>query len=172
MEGHGRDSDVERTVGWFTCMYPLALTVIGDPIRDVFSVRRARRSVPKGGRGYGYLSNNLPAITFNYLSSAFSYSDNILKAVRLPIGYPESPDMGELMSFNIAETDEGLVISGRCPKQLPIFEIMRNRLSSILQSLAESVNVPLSGPQLNVYLDEMANDKGTAYSAPGLFPIP
>jgi amino acid adenylation domain-containing protein len=172
MEGHGRDHDVERTVGWFTCMYPLVLSTVGDPVRDVFSVRKARRSVPKGGRGYGYLSSDLPPITFNYLSSAFSYSDGLLEAVRLPINYPEPPNMGELLSFNIAETDDGLIVSGRCPKQLPIFEIMQNRLGLILQSLAESISVPLSGPQLNVYLDEMANDKGTAYSAPGLFPIP
>ncbi|WII08342.1 amino acid adenylation domain-containing protein [Methanomassiliicoccales archaeon LGM-RCC1] len=172
MEGHGRDHDVERTVGWFTCMYPLVLSTTGDPVRDVFSVRKARRSVPKGGRGYGYLRNDLPPITFNYLSSAFSYSDSLLEAVRLPISYQEPPDMGELLSFNIAETDDGLIISGRCPMQLPIFETIKNRLGSILQALAESLSAPLSGPQLNVYLDEMANDKGTAYSAPGMFPIP
>ena len=172
MEGHGRDHDVERTVGWFTCLYPLALSTVGDPIRDVFSVRRARRSVPKGGRGYGYLRSDLPAIAFNYLSSAFSYSDGLLEAARLPIGYSEPPNMGESLSFDIAETDGGFTISGRCPRQLPIFETMQNRLASILRALAESTSVPLSGPQLNVYLDEMANDKGTAYSAPGMYPIP
>jgi amino acid adenylation domain-containing protein/non-ribosomal peptide synthase protein (TIGR01720 family) len=62
LEGHGRESpwddvDVSRTVGWFTCQYPLALDVSpGQDVRDV--ARRAHEalaSVPQGGLGYGLL---------------------------------------------------------------------------------------------------------------------
>ncbi len=88
LEGHGRDPidepiDVARTVGWFTSLYPVALTL--DPASDataaVLAVDRQLQQVPHKGRSYGllrYLSDDLqvqrsvagvtPApVLFNYL---------------------------------------------------------------------------------------------------------
>lgn len=69
MEGHGRGPDVERTVGWFTCVYPLQFSSGDDIIADLFGVRGLRRSVPEGGVGFGRLHPDavLPSVTFNYL---------------------------------------------------------------------------------------------------------
>ncbi|MBO4568540.1 MAG: amino acid adenylation domain-containing protein, partial [Candidatus Methanomethylophilaceae archaeon] len=172
MEGHGRDADAGRTVGWFTCLYPLALHTSGDPLRDAFAVRSARRSVPKGGRGYGYLHSGMPAVTFNYLSSAFSYSDGLLVGTRLPMPPVTGPDMGEAASFNILEAEGGFIVSGFRDPSLDLEAELQRSLDSVLEALSTGCRVPLSGSQLNVYLDELANDKGTAYSAPGTFPIP
>jgi amino acid adenylation domain-containing protein/non-ribosomal peptide synthase protein (TIGR01720 family) len=62
IEGHGResllpDTDLLRTVGWFTSLYPIALesSAIGDPLVILRSVRDTLRQVPSHGAGYGVL---------------------------------------------------------------------------------------------------------------------
>ncbi|MDF3293283.1 non-ribosomal peptide synthetase [Streptomyces silvisoli] len=85
LEGHGReeqlfgDVDLSRTVGWFTTMFPVALTVPpqGDTGAALKSVKEGLRAVPRGGVGYGALRHlhptakarlpELPRIAFNYL---------------------------------------------------------------------------------------------------------
>jgi len=88
MEGHGRedlfdDVDLSRTVGWFTTLFPVALTIPPQPDWAVVirSVRRQLRAMPGHGLGYGALrylggagsSERLlagtvrPEISFNYL---------------------------------------------------------------------------------------------------------
>jgi amino acid adenylation domain-containing protein/non-ribosomal peptide synthase protein (TIGR01720 family) len=88
LEGHGRepitdDIDLTRTVGWFTSIYPVLLTVRdpGDPGTTLKAVKESLRAVPNGGLGYGLLRyghanldarNRLgllsqPQIVFNYL---------------------------------------------------------------------------------------------------------
>ena len=88
LESHGRfelfpDVDLSRTVGWFTALYPVSLSMssteeIGDLLK---SVKEQLRQVPNGGIGYGLLrymhpeaelretltSYPAPAISFNYL---------------------------------------------------------------------------------------------------------
>ncbi|MFB9905655.1 amino acid adenylation domain-containing protein [Allokutzneria oryzae] len=80
LEGHGRedlfeDVDLSRTVGWFTSMYPLALSVPSDDWGVTLkSVKEQLRAVPNRGIGYGalrYLGGMTetahPEIAFNYL---------------------------------------------------------------------------------------------------------
>jgi amino acid adenylation domain-containing protein/non-ribosomal peptide synthase protein (TIGR01720 family) len=90
LEGHGREEvldgvDLSRTVGWFTTIFPVALTVPGYDEPDwrslIKSVRRQLRAIPNNGFGYGalrYLGSPAtrdrlstdspePAIAFNYL---------------------------------------------------------------------------------------------------------
>ncbi|MBP2473359.1 amino acid adenylation domain-containing protein/non-ribosomal peptide synthase protein (TIGR01720 family) [Crossiella equi] len=82
LEGHGREdelfpgTDTSRTVGWFTTMFPLALTVpAGDWGGTLKSVKEQLRAVPRRGIGYGalrYLTGRLPhhpaaPVSFNYL---------------------------------------------------------------------------------------------------------
>ncbi|WP_432079888.1 condensation domain-containing protein, partial [Streptomyces sp. YPW6] len=76
LEGHGRedlfgDVDVSRTVGWFTSLFPVALTP-GDlgPGASLKAVKEQLRAVPRRGVGYG-LTHDLTALStglsFNYL---------------------------------------------------------------------------------------------------------
>ncbi|MBF0242512.1 MAG: amino acid adenylation domain-containing protein [Desulfamplus sp.] len=83
LEGHGReeifkDIDINRTVGWFTTMYPVVIDLpkTDDISYQVKHIKETLRKVPKNGFGYGvlrYLSQKLeqstllPAISFNYL---------------------------------------------------------------------------------------------------------
>jgi amino acid adenylation domain-containing protein/non-ribosomal peptide synthase protein (TIGR01720 family) len=88
LEGHGRedlfeDVDISRTVGWFTSLYPVLLS-LGDPDdtgRSLKEVKEQLRAVPGNGIGYGllrYLSADeelrgrlaalpRPEVSFNYL---------------------------------------------------------------------------------------------------------
>jgi amino acid adenylation domain-containing protein/non-ribosomal peptide synthase protein (TIGR01720 family) len=84
LEGHGREPlteqlDTSRTVGWFTCVYPLTLSLpqrheVGDVI---CAVKDQYRAIPNNGIGFGILKRlsgiegaaDLPesALVFNYL---------------------------------------------------------------------------------------------------------
>ncbi|PQP81876.1 non-ribosomal peptide synthetase [Paenibacillus sp. PCH8] len=67
LEGHGREDilpelDVTRTVGWFTSMYPVMITIESgaDISRRMKSVKEGLRQIPNKGIGYGisrYLSH-------------------------------------------------------------------------------------------------------------------
>jgi amino acid adenylation domain-containing protein/non-ribosomal peptide synthase protein (TIGR01720 family) len=87
LEGHGREAlfrntDLSRTVGWFTSLYPVVLEVLTSrpPAESLDAIAAQLRAVPNHGIGYGilrYLSPDegvrrslagLPAaqISFNY----------------------------------------------------------------------------------------------------------
>ncbi|MBA6130167.1 condensation domain-containing protein, partial [Pseudomonas juntendi] len=60
LEGHGRedlfdDIDLTRTVGWFTTLFPLALTPAQDLAGSIKAVKEQLRAVPAKGIGYGML---------------------------------------------------------------------------------------------------------------------
>lgn len=89
MEGHGREDifegiDVTRTVGWFTSLYPVALTIGPENNlgQDLMGIKEQLRQVPQKGLGYGLLryrknekhamgdllrSMPEPQVSFNYL---------------------------------------------------------------------------------------------------------
>jgi tyrocidine synthetase-2 len=86
LESHGReqisDTDVSRTVGWFTSQFPVILdsTSVEDISHHIKNVKETLRRIPHGGIGYGlstYLSPRKqsrdasffrePEINFNYL---------------------------------------------------------------------------------------------------------
>jgi amino acid adenylation domain-containing protein/non-ribosomal peptide synthase protein (TIGR01720 family) len=77
LEGHGReelfdDVDLSRTVGWFTTMFPVALSIPHqDWDKTLKSVKEQLRAVPHRGLSYGALGERVqrvrPEISFNYL---------------------------------------------------------------------------------------------------------
>ncbi|MBR3292432.1 MAG: amino acid adenylation domain-containing protein [Bacteroidales bacterium] len=84
LEGHGREPmdaplRTDRTVGWFTSIYPVIL-ILGDDIRhDLRNVKEALHRIPGKGMGYNILRyvegdrpvsldrDRVPRIGFNYL---------------------------------------------------------------------------------------------------------
>ncbi|GLY50354.1 hypothetical protein Lesp01_40100 [Lentzea sp. NBRC 102530] len=114
MEGHGREdvigADLSRTVGWFTTLYPVSLTLPDDGAswRDlVKAVRRQLRTVP--GNGFGFaalkhlgtpdvrerLSGQGPQVVFNYLGQSGSTAEEtpggLYRTVLDPIGQDGDP---------------------------------------------------------------------------------
>jgi non-ribosomal peptide synthase protein (TIGR01720 family) len=81
LEGHGRedifnDVDVTRTVGWFTCLYPVALKIAGTEIPEQLkAIKEQLRNIPNHGIGFGLLQADLEKesakkqkpIRFNFL---------------------------------------------------------------------------------------------------------
>nr|WP_253835268.1 non-ribosomal peptide synthase/polyketide synthase [Actinokineospora globicatena] len=87
LEGHGRedvlpDTDLSRTVGWFTTMFPVGLDVPQGPWRTVVKdIRKQLRKLPGNGFGYSalrYLGTledaPEPEVSFNYLGQFDSRS--------------------------------------------------------------------------------------------------
>ncbi|EOP55752.1 amino acid adenylation domain-containing protein [Bacillus cereus VD136] len=89
MEGHGRESidkyiPIDRTVGWFTTIYPVSIKDIGKSIsEDLCNTKENFRKIPNHGFGYSVLKycgdkvlkSEIPDITFNYLGN-FSQENN------------------------------------------------------------------------------------------------
>ncbi|WP_412080833.1 non-ribosomal peptide synthase/polyketide synthase [Streptomyces sp. SCL15-4] len=111
LEGHGRedrsaeDVDLSRTVGWFTALHPVALTVpAGDWGTALKTVKEQLRAVPGRGLGYGVLRHLLgdprladapePGISFNYLGRFDWSADDaaLVRAVPGGLGGAEAPD--------------------------------------------------------------------------------
>ncbi|MFF3484126.1 amino acid adenylation domain-containing protein [Streptomyces sp. NPDC002701] len=81
VETHGREesavagAELSRTVGWFTSIYPVALTPDDDPATSVKHIKEQLAATPGGALGYGLLRHvhraldgrPTPQILFNYL---------------------------------------------------------------------------------------------------------
>lgn len=75
MEGHGRELiaaslNIDRTVGWFTCMYPVITEYKDDIKNTIITVKEMLRGVPQHGIGYGLLHDEKDidiGLWFNYL---------------------------------------------------------------------------------------------------------
>lgn len=107
MEGHGREPlhtplQIDRTVGWFTSVYPVVFEgLTGDVRKDIRLVKETSRRIPNKGVGYGILQyvpsvegdQNLdtaltPLIGFNYLGDLSESSDKAIFEIdsNLPSG--------------------------------------------------------------------------------------
>ncbi|GLZ36653.1 non-ribosomal peptide synthetase [Actinokineospora sp. NBRC 105648] len=92
LEGHGReelfdDVDLSRTVGWFTTVYPCALTVPASGWGEVLkSVKEQLRAIPRRGIGYGTQprAGRRPEVAFNYLGRLDTSIDGELYHGRCP----------------------------------------------------------------------------------------
>ena len=90
MESHGRGDTgkglpVDRTVGWFTTVYPILFPVSEDMDEQIVNVKEEMAAVLNFGIGYGLLYDDLitmGGLVFNYLGS-----DRVTKAD--PIGYTD-----------------------------------------------------------------------------------
>lgn len=84
LEGHGREQigqalDITRTIGWFTCQYPVEIDINQDDdlSTQIKRTKEQLRRIPQKGIGYGilkYLTKEgrdklhvEPEISFNYL---------------------------------------------------------------------------------------------------------
>ena len=115
LEGHGREDiatgiDVSRTVGWFTSLFPVVLSLnnLSEPGSALKSIKEQLRQIPNRGIGYGllrYLRGNqklrekletLPQaeILFNYLGQRNqpTYSSSTLRIITEPRGLSRSPE--------------------------------------------------------------------------------
>ncbi|MBN6039802.1 non-ribosomal peptide synthase/polyketide synthase [Amycolatopsis sp. 195334CR] len=128
LEGHGREeelvpgSDLSRSVGWFTTMFPVELrgerTATGavDWARVITGTKERLRGIPDHGLGYGVLRylrelpelGRDPRISFNYLGRFEAGGGNELFSRFLPVEGNHARD--EVRPFDLdvlAEIDGG-----------------------------------------------------------------
>ncbi|MBE5929370.1 MAG: amino acid adenylation domain-containing protein, partial [Lachnospiraceae bacterium] len=98
IEGHGRETihkpvNTDRTVGWFTSLYPVVVDCKNDIEESIVTTKDMLREVPNNGIGYGLLYdtniNEYVDVYFNYLGEMDS-EENSKNSVGLPTGESSS----------------------------------------------------------------------------------
>ncbi|MEG4054806.1 MULTISPECIES: amino acid adenylation domain-containing protein [unclassified Microcoleus] len=159
LEGHGRedifpDADVSRTVGWFTSVFPVLLSIgeASTPADGLKAVKEQLRAIPNRGMGYGLLRylaggeisqklQSLPAaeVSFNYLgqfdqvlpeSSLFALSGE-------SVGQPFSPEGNRSYLIEI----NGFVAGGQLRMDWTYSEEIHQRstVENLAQRFAEAL---------------------------------
>lgn len=118
LEGHGREEihekiDIDRTVGWFTTIYPIVLECSEDIEESIITTKEMLRKVPNHGLGYGLLKNEFseicPEISFNYLGQ-MDVESKLNKVVFYSAGKSSAEEnrIPEKISFNGMITEDRL----------------------------------------------------------------
>ena len=155
MEGHGREelddeTNVQRTVGWFTCLYPVLLNYDkeGSIHDNLAQVKKDLAQVPEGTT-YGitqYLMKGLKpvhvqaSVLFNYLGQ-FSQSDTERKGLRI-----SGEGVGPNVAIQNAMTHD-IEVSGRIAHDTLVMGIKYNpyrHSKSAIESLKEGFHKALS----------------------------
>ena len=126
LESHGRheiDSSVqiERTVGWFTNIYPVVLVMSGDLKKDIISVKETLRKVPDNGIGFGLLEEMegvKTEVSFNYLGE-INESDTLSGMEIKSSEFSTGEDRGRHNYFDNSLLIDGQIVNGKL-----IFEIL------------------------------------------------
>ena len=200
-ESYGRDeslANVNRTVGWFTTQYPVAVEVSDSYdnvslMLDVLKLKKAFKSINNLGLNYFsliYTAHELKyrhcPVTFNFLSTEFSFNNELFRSYDLPYdenGIDESLSEHEYygIDLNILKAEGGYMVYGDCADGTYISGQLDEFIGNIKSELEFIANFNfkdgnivcnLSEPQLEVYLNEKENDMGTAYSAWETFQCP
>lgn len=135
MEGHGRhsilqESDLTRTVGWFTVMYPFVLSAVQADQHSLHirTIKESIRQVPMNGIGYGLLKygtmakknvseviqRSIPEISFNYLGHTDSLSlNNTFEISEHLVGdvIGSKNERGHKLDIQAAISDQSLTIN-------------------------------------------------------------
>ncbi len=154
LEGHGRESisnniNLTRTVGWFTSIFPVLLTLdkISQPTEALQTIKEQLQSIPNRGIGYGvlrYLSENSLAIAqlqslpqaevrFNYLSQLDQMlpESSLFKHVKQTVGNSRSLRGNRRYLIDI----NGFVLGGKLQLEWTYSEQIHQR--STIEKLAQ-----------------------------------
>lgn len=179
MEGHGRDEylndvDINRTVGWFTSLYPFILVSKQDEIESVLKIQDELTNLPKKGIGFGliqYLSENPidisfhPQITFNYFGDFINDRNVVVEDNLFDFSeYSHSEDINSNL-LKLSEIDITGQTENRCIKMKLHFspdridEFLMNKLS-----IAYKTNLVKLGVQLGYYKKQRVLPSNLCYS--------
>ncbi|MEB9906106.1 amino acid adenylation domain-containing protein [Bacillus anthracis] len=195
LETHGRENSIsslpiERTVGWFTNMYPVVVKNIGNTLKeDIITVKETLKRVPNQGIGYGILKNNweenlceesYPDITFNYLGEQVKYENdetffiseikhaNAISNKNI-FGTPISMDgiivnreLSLLISFDISRFDKKFI-----ENLAQVFEKEVRKVVEHCSSEIEIIKTPSDYGELNLSLSEFSSIQQRVESANG-----
>jgi non-ribosomal peptide synthase protein (TIGR01720 family) len=170
LEGHGREQiaagiDTSRTVGWFTNLYPVLLTINTSTGNDglIKSVKEQLRGIPDMGLGYGvlkYINKETTLqgkepwdIIFNYLGQL----DNVVRETSLLSAAPELGGagrsrehvLGEKLAVNSLIQDGQLLLnwsySSRHYEEPTIQQLSKEYVSALEDLIAHCITQQQSG---------------------------
>ncbi len=161
LEGHGRDDigegiDTNRTVGWFTSLYPVLLETEANNRPDdwIKSVKEQMRKIPDMGLGYGvlkYLNKEESMqgkepwdVIFNYLGQF----DNVVRESEWLTSADESTGLGkskeqivnEKLTINCHVKDGELVLNWNYSTKHYQDETIRNLVADYMSKLELLIN--------------------------------
>ncbi|CZF84613.1 non-ribosomal peptide synthetase [Grimontia marina] len=124
LEGHGRydiapDCQIERTVGWFTNLYPFTVTRSVDLITTLRVNKNALMQIPDKGIGFGALMASkvpkrwMPEFSFNFLGSMSRKKDEVwsVKPATWDVESTEGYSPWYLASLDCWEENEKLILN-------------------------------------------------------------
>ncbi|WP_108867379.1 non-ribosomal peptide synthetase [Aquimarina aquimarini] len=165
VEGHGREEisnqiDLSKTVGWFTSLFPVCLSIpkeVTDLKKIIADTKENLRGIPNKGLGYGVLryleedplmkeklSANFDEILFNYLGSFESSINN--KSLFSLSEIDKGSDIGESNKNPYKIAINSIIIEGQLQMNwsydsLRFSDAMIDRLSSkYLQNLEQIID--------------------------------
>ncbi|MCL2426255.1 MAG: condensation domain-containing protein, partial [Oscillospiraceae bacterium] len=163
MEGHGREEihkpiQTDRTVGWFTSMYPIIVDCRSDIRDSIISTKEMLRNIPNNGIGYGLLKSELSEVVadiyFNFLGEMNMTTDNLGALENISIGRDVSEEnlLPGSVQINGVIRDKELVVEfnydcNKYPEESinEFAEIYVQSLSAIITFCCNSDEVVLTG---------------------------
>ncbi|MGM9977178.1 MAG: condensation domain-containing protein, partial [Clostridium sp.] len=144
LESHGREEihkpiEIDRTVGWFTSMYPVALTMEKTIKDTIIATKETLRKIPNKGLGFGILKNDIKSnikeekvnLCFNYLGN-FDSELNDSKLITI-----SDLDSGEAFSDEVVKLND-ITFTGLLKNNIMSFNVIYNN-SKYSDSLIEKI---------------------------------
>ena len=102
LEGHGREPihvsvDTDRTIGWFTCAYPVLLSCTDSVAEAIIETKEMLRKVPNRGLGFGLL---YPPSILDDISIYFNYIGQSQEVGSVGETTGKENDVGGPINFN------------------------------------------------------------------------
>ncbi|MDU4447257.1 MAG: thioester reductase domain-containing protein [Anaerococcus vaginalis] len=103
MEGHGRHEinekiDLSRTVGWFTCIYPIKFDILSKIEDNLKEIKSKLRNVPNKGFDSQFIENS--KLLTNKIPLLFNFLGNIDKSEKNSLFDISEPDFDDINKVN------------------------------------------------------------------------
>ncbi|MGB8192955.1 MAG: amino acid adenylation domain-containing protein [Chitinophagaceae bacterium] len=164
LEGHGReqilkDININRTVGWFTSIYPVILTATNDLSSLIKNTKQNLRQIPNKGIGHGLLKylttkenkkgfdfNLTPQISFNYLGDFNTTENDHFDIVHNYAGLSCSPEQERDFEIEVSGiiVDKQLKLSIAYSAKQFKRDTIQNLLNDFENSIREIISYCLS----------------------------
>ncbi|MEQ9810562.1 amino acid adenylation domain-containing protein [Streptococcus jiangjianxini] len=163
LESHGRANidesiNIQRTVGWFTSIYPQKISV------DLVKTKLYGKENLDLGVGYGLLNGiraeKLPKILFNYLGQ-ISVTDSEWSIVKADLGCMSDIEPNENLVINSGIYQKQLFVelSGKINSLDLISQYLREEIINLVNGLNETSRTYLTSDDINYLISQDSLDK-------------
>lgn len=169
-EGHGRnfkDTDITRTIGWFTSMYPVLLDYSDSNImEEIYMVKDRLNKVPNHGVGYNFCASERgsqprkPQVLFNYLGEFGKEMNNIwFDFIPEKSGLYTENNATAKMEWNFMIADDQLVVYLTCDGKSFGKEDSEKLMKSFVDKIQEFIDYLSNTDEVQVSSSDFDNLK-------------